>query len=105
MKKNFVIFFFNREKNKLNNYEKVKYLKIFYNLFLLNKLKNRDFFNKKIFYFLKNKNFNFIIMFLYNFIFKIGFKKSNYLLLNSLYDIKNKFNKIKKIIKVYIYIV
>nr|QPF96235.1 RNA polymerase beta subunit [Ulva compressa] len=96
--------FFNIEKNKLNNYEKVKYLKIFHNSFLLNKLKNRDFFNKKIFYFLKNKNPNFIITSLYNFIFKIGFKKSNYLLSNSSYDIKNKHNKIKKITKVHIYI-
>jgi len=97
--------FFNiLEKNKLNNYEKIKYFKIFHNSLLLNKLKNRDFFNKKIFYFLKNKNPNFIITSLYNFIFKIGFKKSNYLLSNLKYDIKNKPNKIKKITKVHIYI-
>lgn len=96
--------FFNIEKNQLNNYEKIKYLKIFHNSLLLNKLKHRDFFNKKIFYFLKNKNPNFIITSLYNFIFakKIGFKKSNYLLSNSSHDIKN--NKIKKITKVHIYI-
>jgi len=97
--------FFNiLEKNELNNYEKIKYLKIFHNSFLLNKLKNRDFFNKKIFYFLKNKNPNFIITSLYNFIFKIGFKKSNYLLSNLKYDIKKKHNQIKKITKVHIYI-
>nr|YP_010020357.1 DNA-directed RNA polymerase subunit beta [Ulva australis]QOK35276.1 DNA-directed RNA polymerase subunit beta [Ulva australis] len=97
--------FFNiLEKNKLNNYDKIKYFKIFHNSLLLNKLKNRDFFNKKIFYFLKNKNPNFIITSLYNFIFKIGFKKSNYLLSNLKYDIKNKPNKIKKITKVHIYI-
>nr|YP_010020684.1 DNA-directed RNA polymerase subunit beta [Ulva rigida]QOK35603.1 DNA-directed RNA polymerase subunit beta [Ulva rigida]QWL15232.1 RNA polymerase beta subunit [Ulva rigida] len=97
--------FFNiLEKNKLNNYEKIKYLKIFHNSFLLNKLKNRDFFNKKIFYFLKNKNPNFIITSLYNFIFKIGFKKSNYLLSTLKYDNKIKNNTIKKITKVHIYI-
>ena len=97
--------FFNiLEKNKLNNYEKIKYLKIFHNSLLLNKLKNKDFFNKKIFYFLKNKNPNFVITSLYNFIFKIGFKKSNYLLSNNSYNIKNKDNKVKKIKKVHIYI-
>ena len=97
--------FFNiLEKNKLNNYEKIKYLKIFHNSLLLNKLKNKDFFNKKIFYFLKNKNPNFVITSLYNFIFKIGFKKSNYLLSNNSYNIKNEDNKVKKIKKVHIYI-
>ena len=97
--------FFNiLENNKLNDYEKIKYLKIFHNSLLLNKLKYTDFFNKKIFYFLKNKNPNFIITSLYNFIFKIGFKKSNYLLSNNLYNIKNKDNKVKKIKKVHIYI-
>nr|WVH39019.1 DNA-directed RNA polymerase subunit beta [Ulva taeniata] len=97
--------FFNiLENNKLNDYEKIKYLKIFHNSLLLNKLKYKDFFNKKIFYFLKNKNPNFIITSLYNFIFKIGFKKSNYLLSNNLYNIKNKDNKVKKIKKVHVYI-
>ena len=97
--------FFNiLKKNKLNNYEKIKYLKIFHNSLLLNKLKNKDFFNKKIFYFLKNKNPNFVITSLYNFIFKIGFKKSNYLLSNNSYNIKNEDNKVKKIKKVHIYI-
>ncbi len=97
--------FFNiLEKNKLNNYEKIKYLKIFHNSLLLNKLKYKDFFNKKIFYFLKNKNPNFVITSLYNFIFKIGFKKSNYLLSNNSYNIKNEDNKVKKIKKVHIYI-
>nr|YP_010835633.1 RNA polymerase beta subunit [Ulva meridionalis]WFS80101.1 RNA polymerase beta subunit [Ulva meridionalis] len=97
--------FFNiLEKKKLNNYEKIKYLKIFHNSLLLNKLKNKDFFNKKIFYFLKNKNPNFVITSLYNFIFKIGFKKSNCLLSNNSYNIKNKNNKVKKIKKVHIYI-
>ena len=97
--------FFNiLEKNKLNNYEKIKYLKIFHNSLLLNKLKYKDFFNKKVFYFLKNKNPNFIVTSLYNFIFKIGFKKSNYLLSNNSYNIKNEDNKVKKIKKVHIYI-
>nr|BBE21054.1 DNA-directed RNA polymerase subunit beta [Ulva ohnoi] len=97
--------FFNiLEKNKLNDYKKIKYLKIFHNSLLLNKLKYKDFFNKKIFYFLKNKNPNFIITSLYNFIFKIGFKKSNYLLSNNLYTIKNQDSKLKKIKKVHVYI-
>jgi DNA-directed RNA polymerase subunit beta len=102
--KNEKIKYFKNEKIKYFKNEKIKYFKIFHNSLLLNKLKNRDFFNKKIFYFLKNKNPNFIITSLYNFIFKIGFKKSNYLLSNLKYDIKNKPNKIKKITKVHIYI-
>nr|AKC35208.1 DNA-directed RNA polymerase subunit beta [Ulva sp. UNA00071828] len=97
-------FFNSLEKSKLNNYEKIKYLKIFHNSLLLNKLKHKDFFNKKIFYFLKNKNPNFVITSLYNFIFKIGFKKSNYLLSNNSYNIKNEDNKVKKIKKIHIYI-
>lgn len=97
-------FFSSLKKNKFNNYEKIKYLKIFHNSLLLNKLKYKDFFNKKIFYFLKNKNPNFVITSLYNFIFKIGFKKSNYLLSNDSYNIENEDNKVKKIKKVHIYI-
>lgn len=97
--------FFNiLETKKLNNYEKIKYLKIFHNSLLLNELKDIDFFTKKIFYFLKNKNPNFFVTSLYNFVFKIGFKKSNYLLSNNEYNIKNKNNKVKKITKVHIYI-
>nr|YP_010530158.1 RNA polymerase subunit beta [Ulva torta]UXW92256.1 RNA polymerase subunit beta [Ulva torta] len=97
-------FFSILKKNKFNNYEKIKYLKIFHNSLLLNKLKYKDFFNKKIFYFLKNKNPNFVVTSLYNFVFKIGFKKSNYLLSSNSYNIENEDNKVKKIKKVHIYI-
>lgn len=62
-------------KNK-TNYIKVKYLRIFHNSFLLNKLNDIDFLTNNIFYFLKNKNINFFSTYLYNISFKNKLKNN-----------------------------
>ena len=104
-------------KQKLNL--KIKYLKIFHNSFILNNLKFNDYFNNNIFYFLKNKNINFFTINLYKIVFENKFKNNinefvsiskflgwfkNNKSLNIIKQIGNNNIKLKKPLKIIIYI-